>query len=121
VPEVRRGLDRAAHVLGLTRERLLEMFEAMLLARIVDERQWILNRQGRDRSTSPARDEGSGVGSAFRARSSPHNVPYYRSLAPVLAFGMTSLQACFSRSRPGRRLQRRRQIAAHYGHRARHC
>ncbi len=52
--------------LGLSPERLLEMFETMLLARAVDERQWILNRQGRQAfHISCQGHEASGVGSAF--------------------------------------------------------
>src|ERR1700756_741860 len=69
--------------LGLSRERLHEMLETMLLARAVDERQWILNRQGREAFfISCQGHEGSGVGSAFALdRDRDVMVPYYRSLA----------------------------------------
>ena len=80
--------------LGLTRERLLQMFETMLLARTIDERSWILNRQGKQPfHISCQGHEGSGVGSAF-ALDPERDVmaPYYRSLAAVLAFGMTPLE-----------------------------
>ena len=74
--------------LGLSVERLHEMFETMLLARAVDERQWILNRQGREAfHISCQGHEGSGVGSAFALdRDRDVMVPYYRSLAAVIAF-----------------------------------
>src|ERR671929_2368268 len=75
----------------LSSQRLLEMYEMMLLARAVDERQWILNRQGRQPfHISCQGHEGSGVGSAFALEPGKDvMVPYYRSLAAVLAFGMT--------------------------------
>src|ERR1044071_3721849 len=65
--------------LGLTVERLCEVFETMLLARAVDERQWILNRQGREAfHISCQGHEGSGVGSAFALdRERDVMVPYY--------------------------------------------
>src|ERR1051326_6161823 len=65
--------------LGLSRDQLLEMLETMLLARAVDERQWILNRQGREAfHISCQGHEGSGVGSAFALDPSRDiMVPYY--------------------------------------------
>ena len=33
--------------LGLTDEKVLEMYETMLLARRIDERMWLLNRAGK--------------------------------------------------------------------------
>src|SRR6185437_5089636 len=77
--------------LGLSADRMREMFEVMLLARIIDERQWILNRQGIEAfHISCQGHEGSGVGSAFALDLERDTmVPYYRSLAAVLAFGMT--------------------------------
>src|SRR6476619_5842263 len=93
------AMPPATHaVLGLSRERLLDMFETMLLARAVDERQWILNRQGQEPfHISCQGHEGSGVGSAFALdRERDIMVPYYRSLAAVLAFGVTPLEAFLS-------------------------
>src|SRR6266540_4193608 len=105
--------------LGLSTERLLEMFETMLLARAVDERQWVLNRQG----TQPFHiscqgHEGSGVGSAFALdRSRDVMVPYYRSLAAVMAFGMTAKDIMLSAlARADDPANGGRQMPAHYGH-----
>jgi 2-oxoisovalerate dehydrogenase E1 component alpha subunit len=105
--------------LGLSEERLLEMFETMLLARAVDERQWVLNRQG----TQPFHiscqgHEGSGVGSAFALdRSRDVMVPYYRSLAAVMAFGMTARDIMLSAlARADDPANGGRQMPAHYGH-----
>src|SRR5215471_285346 len=105
--------------LGLSRARLLEMFETMLLARALDERQWLLNRQG----TQPFHiscqgHEGSGVGSAFALdRSRDVMVPYYRSLAAVIAFGMTARDIMLSAlARAADPATGGRQMPAHYGH-----
>src|SRR3954449_3175622 len=84
--------------LGLAPQRLLEMFETMLLARAVDERQWVLNRQGAQPfHISCQGHEASGVGSAFAL--DPQRdvmVPYYRSLGAVMAFGMTAREIFLS-------------------------
>jgi 2-oxoisovalerate dehydrogenase E1 component alpha subunit len=104
--------------LGLSSARLREMFEMMLLARAVDERQWILNRQGREAfHISCQGHEGSGVGSAFALdRQRDVMVPYYRSLAAVLAFGVTPLQAFLSAlAKADDPMSGGRQMPAHYG------
>src|SRR5438477_5748814 len=104
--------------LGLSVERLHEMYESMLLARVVDERQWILNRQGREAfHISCQGHEGSGVGSAFALdRARDIMVPYYRSLAAVLAFGVTPLQAFLAGlARATDPMSGGRQMPAHYG------
>jgi len=110
---------RPVHVeLGLSPERMLEMFEVMLLARIIDERQWILNRQGREAfHISCQGHEGSGVGSAFALDLGRDvMVPYYRSLAAVLAFGVTPLEAFLSAlARADDPMSGGRQMPAHYG------
>ncbi len=112
--------SRAEHeVLGLAPERLLEMYEIMLLARMVDERQWILNRGGRQAfHISCQGHEGSGVGSAFALeRGRDVMVPYYRSLAAVLAFGMTARDAFLAGlARAEDPASGGRQMPAHYGH-----
>lgn len=111
--------ERPVHeTLGLSPERLLEMFETMLLARVVDERQWILNRQGREAfHISCQGHEGSGVGSAFALdRQRDVMVPYYRSLAAVLAFGITPGQVFLSAlARASDPMSGGRQMPAHYG------
>src|ERR1041385_741257 len=118
MPEVNGVASLAPHdVLGLTRERLLEMFETMLLARAVDERQWILNRQGREAfHISCQGHEGSGVGSAFALDPSRDiMVPYYRSLGAVMAFGMTARDIMLSAlARADDPATGGRQMPAHY-------
>jgi 2-oxoisovalerate dehydrogenase E1 component alpha subunit len=104
--------------LGLSPERMREMFEVMLLARVIDERQWILNRQGRMAfHISCQGHEGSGVGSAFALDVDRDvMVPYYRSLAAVLAFGLSPLEAFLSAlAKADDPMTGGRQMPAHYG------
>jgi 2-oxoisovalerate dehydrogenase E1 component alpha subunit len=104
--------------LGLDPRRLREMFETMLLARAVDERQWILNRQGREAfHISCQGHEGSGVGSAFALdRERDVMVPYYRSLAAVIAFGVTPRELFLSAlAKADDPMTGGRQMPAHYG------
>ena len=104
--------------LGLSKDRVLEMYETMLLARAVDERQWILNRQGREAfHISCQGHEGSGVGSAFALdRSRDVMLPYYRSLAAVIAFGVTPRELFLSAlAKADDPMTGGRQMPAHYG------
>ena len=75
----------------LSPETLIEMFRYMLLARRLDERMWMLNRQGK----APFHISGIGheaiqVAAAFSLRKDYDWVyPYYRDIAMVLVLGMT--------------------------------
>jgi 2-oxoisovalerate dehydrogenase E1 component alpha subunit len=94
------------------------MYETMLLARAVDERQWILNRQGRMAfHISCQGHEGSGVGSAFALdRERDVMVPYYRSLGAVIAFGVTPRELFLSAlAKADDPMTGGRQMPAHYG------
>ncbi len=76
---------------GLSDLDLLDMYRSIALARAIDERMWILNRAGRVPFViSGQGHEGAQVGivSALRAG---HDwmVPFYRSVAACLSFGMT--------------------------------
>ena len=77
--------------LGLKEEDLVEMFRVMLLARVCDERQWALNRQGKAPFVVPVSGhEAAQVGSAWAfERSKDVFCPYYRDLALVMACGFT--------------------------------
>src|SRR5215208_6771276 len=72
--------------------QLLEMYRAMLVARMVDERGNILNRQGRLHFIVPTQGhEGAQVGVAFAMRAgSDYLLSYYRSAPMVLALGMSA-------------------------------
>jgi 2-oxoisovalerate dehydrogenase E1 component alpha subunit len=76
---------------NVSKKTMLEMYWAMLLARRLDERAWILHRQGKIAfHISGIGHEAAQVGAAFAMeRGKDWLVPYYRDLAMVLAFGLT--------------------------------
>ena len=77
--------------LGLKEDDLLEMYRHMLLARLCDERQWALNRQGKAPFVVPVSGhEGAQVGSAWAFdRNKDVFCPYYRDMALVLTVGFS--------------------------------
>jgi 2-oxoisovalerate dehydrogenase E1 component alpha subunit len=86
---VRALSGRKGALMGLTDEILLEMYATMLLARRLDERAWILHRQGKIAfHISGIGHEAAQVGAAFALdRGNDWVVPYYRDLALMLALG----------------------------------
>lgn len=70
---------------------LLHAYRLMLLARTIDEREWMLNRQGKvPFVVSCQGQEAAQVGMALALRPGiDHVLPYYRDIALVLALGMT--------------------------------
>ena len=100
--------------------KLLAIYEYMVLARSLDERQWILNRQGKAPFVISCQGhEAAQVASAFALQPGKDWVAgYYRDLGVVLTLGMTPAEvmlALFARaddpSSGGR------QMPAHYSHR----
>jgi 2-oxoisovalerate dehydrogenase E1 component alpha subunit len=77
--------------MGLPKDSLLEMYRVMLLARRLDERAWVLHRQGKIAfHISCIGHEAAQVGAAFALqRGVDWVVPYYRDLALLLALGLT--------------------------------
>lgn len=77
---------------GLTNEQVIEMYRIMLLARKVDERQWLLNRAGKlPFVVSCQGQEAAQVGAAFAfEKGKDYFCPYYRDVGFVLAVGMTA-------------------------------
>jgi 2-oxoisovalerate dehydrogenase E1 component alpha subunit len=75
----------------LSNDQLLEMYRVMLLARRLDERAWVLHRQGKIAfHISGIGQEAAQVGAAFALRRGQDWVaPYYRDLALMLALGLT--------------------------------
>jgi 2-oxoisovalerate dehydrogenase E1 component alpha subunit len=76
---------------GLPAERLREIYRLMALARALDERAWILNRSGRVHFVISSQGH-EGAEAGICAALQPGRdwlLPYYRSMAAVLAFGMT--------------------------------
>src|SRR5215204_3318710 len=78
--------------LGLDEEDLLKIYHHMLLARRVDERSWILNRQGKAAFVISCQgQEGCQVGAAYNLRPGYDYVyPYYRDHGIVMTLGMTA-------------------------------
>lgn len=77
--------------LGLTDDKLLEMYEMMLQGRMYDERAQVLQRAGKiNFHVSGIGQEAAQVAAAFALdRDKDYLLPYYRDYAFVLAMGMT--------------------------------
>ncbi len=106
--------------MDLSRETLEEVFYHMVLARTLDERMWVLQRQGQVAfHISGMGQEGIQVGAAYAMdREQDILVPYYRDHAFVLAWGMTPRELMLALfARKGDPSSGGRQMPAHYGHR----
>jgi 2-oxoisovalerate dehydrogenase E1 component alpha subunit len=77
--------------LGLTDDDLMQMYRTMVTARLCDEAQFRLNRQGRAPFVVPVSGhEGCQIGTAWAMeRGRDVMVPYYRDMAACLVFGLT--------------------------------
>jgi 2-oxoisovalerate dehydrogenase E1 component alpha subunit len=77
--------------MDLPKETLLDMYWMMLLSRRLDERAWVLHRQGKIAfHISGIGHEAAHVGIAFALdRGQDWVVPYYRDLALLLSLGLT--------------------------------
>lgn len=78
--------------LGLTNEDVLSIYETMLRARRIDERMWLLNRAGKiPFVVSCQGQEAAQAGAVFALdKEKDWIAPYYRDMAIVLHFGMTT-------------------------------
>ncbi|MGH2578662.1 MAG: thiamine pyrophosphate-dependent enzyme, partial [Actinomycetota bacterium] len=87
---VKEAEDRHSE-LGLEEKDLMEMYRAMVMARLCDEAQFRLNRQGKAPFVVPVSGhEGCQVGTAWpMVKGKDIFVPYYRDLAVCLVAGMT--------------------------------
>jgi len=77
--------------IAISKEMLSEMHWTMLLSRRLDERAWVLHRQGKIAfHISGIGHEAAQVGSVFALRRGQDwLVPYYRDLAMMVALGLT--------------------------------
>lgn len=108
--------------LGLTDEQVIDMYWYMVLARLVDERMWLLNRSGKIPFVISCQgQEGAQAGAGFALdQSKDYIAPYYRDLCLVLTCGhtaQTELLAAFGK--PEDPNSGGRQMPGHYGDRKR--
>jgi 2-oxoisovalerate dehydrogenase E1 component alpha subunit len=99
---------------------LREMYRSMLLARMVDERCWLLNRGGKAPFVISCQgQEGAQVGSVFALdRGQDWFAPYYRDLAVVLSLGETARDILLSvMGKAGEPNSGARQMPSHFGNR----
>jgi 2-oxoisovalerate dehydrogenase E1 component alpha subunit len=112
----------ATDALGdLSAELLRDMYNAMLRARRLDERCWLLHRQGKIAfHISGMGHEAAQIGIAFAMRrGEDFFLPYYRDLSMVLACGMTPLDVMLGVfGRKGDPSSGGRQMPEHYSSRA---
>jgi 2-oxoisovalerate dehydrogenase E1 component alpha subunit len=89
----RHKIDDEEALMALSEADLREMYWTMLLARRLDERAWILHRQGKIAfHISGIGQEAAQVGAAFALeRGKDWFVPYYRDLALMIALGYKPL------------------------------
>jgi 2-oxoisovalerate dehydrogenase E1 component alpha subunit len=76
---------------GLSNDDVLGMYRAMLLARAVDERMWLMQRAGKIAFIiSGQGHEGAQVATAWAMRKGQDwMAPFYRSIASTMTFGMS--------------------------------
>jgi 2-oxoisovalerate dehydrogenase E1 component alpha subunit len=104
--------------LGLSDDAALRMYETMRLARAIDERMWLINRQGRAPFVISCQgQEAAQVGSAAALKPGHDWVaPYYRDAGVILHFGQTARDQMLSffarREDPN---SGGRQMPGHYG------
>ncbi|MDQ6747571.1 MAG: thiamine pyrophosphate-dependent dehydrogenase E1 component subunit alpha [Candidatus Dormibacteraeota bacterium] len=99
---------------------LREMYRAMLMARMVDERCWLLNRGGKAPFVISCQgQEGAQVGSVFALdQTQDWFAPYYRDLAVVMALGETAQDILLSvMGKAGEPNSGARQMPSHFGNR----
>jgi 2-oxoisovalerate dehydrogenase E1 component len=95
------------------------MYRTILLARVLDQKTWALNRMGKAPfAVSSQGHEGAQVGSAWATRAGVDPVlPYYRDLGVVLALGMTPYEVLLGVfARPDDPCSGGRQMPSHWGH-----
>ena len=100
----------------LSNEDLLEMYREMVLCRTLDERVWMLNRQGKAAIVASAQGhEAAQIGSVWALRKGQdHLYIYYRDLAVLLSAGMTPTEVMLSfLAKAGERMSGARQFPVH--------
>ena len=101
--------------LGLTQEDLLEIYSNMLLIRTLDERIWMMNRQGKAAIVASCQGhEAAQMGAVWALRTAPNAAyyPYYRDLAMVISAGVKPVETlCGFLAKEGEPFSGSRQFA----------
>jgi 2-oxoisovalerate dehydrogenase E1 component alpha subunit len=101
----------------LSKEKKKEMFWMMLLSRRLDERAWVLHRQGKIAfHISGIGQEAAQVGAVYAIeKGKDWLVPYYRDLAMMIAMGMTPAEFVMSlMGKAGEPTSGARQMPSHF-------
>lgn len=80
---------------GLNPEDLLEIYSTMVLVRTLDERVWLMNRQGKAAIVASSQGhEAAQLGAVWAMRTAPGAAyfPYYRDLGMMVAVGVSPLE-----------------------------
>ena len=104
--------------LGLGDEDVLGMYRAMLLARAVDERMWLMQRAGKIAFIiSGQGHEGAQVATSWpMRRGQDWMAPFYRSIASAMTFGMSAEDIITAHLAKGDDVSSGgRQMPGHYG------
>ncbi len=107
--------------LGLSTDQVLAALRGMMLARAVDDRLWLLARQGKAHFViTPAGHEAAQFGCAWAIRAGhDYVVPYYRDMALAMALGQTPLDMLrHAMGKPGDPASGGRQMFGHFSSRA---
>ena len=102
----------------LSKEQKKEMFWMMLLSRRLDERAWVLHRQGKIAfHISGIGQEAAQVGAVYALKKGKDwLVPYYRDLAMMLVMGMTPTEFVMSLlGKAAEPTSGARQMPSHFG------
>ncbi|WP_048602230.1 thiamine pyrophosphate-dependent dehydrogenase E1 component subunit alpha [Rubeoparvulum massiliense] len=113
-------MEKRHLALGLTDEKVKSIYRTMLLARKLDERQWLLNRAGKIPFVISCQgQEAAQVGAAYALdRERDMVMPYYRDVGVVLSFGFTArdlMLAAFAKAEDPS--SGGRQMPGHFGSR----
>ena len=101
---------------GLTDDDLLEMYRVMVLSRTLDERIWLLNRQGKAAIVASAQGHEAAQIGAVRATDPARDryLIYYRELCTILALGVTPTEILLGfLAREGEPMSSARQFPLH--------
>ena len=104
---------------GLSHERLLEMYRVMVRCRTLDERVWLLNRQGKAAIVASAQGHEAGqLATVWALRKGRDRFYiYYRDLAVLVGLGMTPAEIMRGfMARDGEPLSGARQFPTHGAH-----